>query len=192
MAALTFLPAVLLLIGRAAFWPAIPRLDHVHAQDSIGTRGLWGRVAALVGSHPRRTWVLTLTALLALAAFVPTLKADGISQSDLFLDKVESVTGQEVLAKHFPAGSGSPIQVAGARGQGRRRARRPGARGRRQRPVCRRGPGAPAKVVDGQVLVQATLTEAADSPAADRGGQAAARPTSTRSATTCSSVGRPR
>lgn len=166
VSALTFLPAVLLLIGRAAFWPAIPRLDHVHAQDSIGTRGLWGRVASLVGSHPRRTWVLTLTALLALAAFVPTLRADGISQSDLFLDKVESVTGQEVLAKHFPAGSGSPIQVLSPEAKADAVLAALGREDGVNEPYAGAAPGAPATVVDGQVLVQATLTEAADSPAA--------------------------
>lgn len=166
VSALTFLPAVLLLIGRAAFWPAIPRLDHVHAQDSIGTRGLWGRVASLVGSHPRRTWVLTLTALLALAAFVPTLRADGISQSDLFLDKVESVTGQEVLAKHFPAGSGSPMQVLSPEAKADAVLAALGREDGVNDPYAGAAPGAPATVVDGQVLVQATLTEAADSPAA--------------------------
>ena len=166
VSALTFLPAVLLLIGRAAFWPAIPRLDHVHAQDSIGTRGLWGRVASLVGSHPRRTWVLTLTALLALAAFVPTLRADGISQSDLFLDKVESVTGQEVLAKHFPAGSGSPIQVLSPEAKADAVLAALGREDGVNDPYAGAAPGALATVVDGQVLVQATLTEAADSPAA--------------------------
>ncbi len=166
ISALTFLPAVLLLIGRAAFWPAIPRLDHVHAQDKIGTRGLWGRVAALVGSHPRRTWVLTLTGLLALAAFLPTLKADGVSQSDIFLDKVESVTGQDVLAKHFPAGSGSPIQVLTPEGKVEAVLTALGQEDGVNDPYAGAAPGARPKVVDGQALVQATLTEAADSPAA--------------------------
>jgi RND superfamily putative drug exporter len=166
VSALTFLPAVLLLIGRAAFWPAVPRLDHVHAQDKIGTRGLWGRVAALVGSHPRRTWVLTLTGLLALAAFLPTLRADGVSQSDIFLDKVESVTGQDVLAKHFPAGSGSPIQVLTPESKVDAVLTALGKEDGVNDPYAGAAPGAPAKVVDGQVLVQATLTQAADSPAA--------------------------
>jgi RND superfamily putative drug exporter len=166
VSALTFLPAVLLLIGRAAFWPAVPRLDHVHAQDKIGTRGLWGRVASLVGTHPRRTWVLTLTGLLALAAFVPTLKADGISQSDLFLDKVESVTGQEVLARHFPAGSGSPIQVITPAPKAEAVLATLGKEEGVNDPYAGSAPGAPPKVVDGRVLVQATLTQAADSPAA--------------------------
>ena len=59
LASLTFLPAVLLLFGRQVFWPFAPKLDHVHAEDVVGTKGLWGRVADLVGRHPRRTWVIT-------------------------------------------------------------------------------------------------------------------------------------
>ena len=167
VSALTFLPAVLLLFGRSIFWPAIPRLDHVHAQDKIGTRGLWGRVASMVGQHPRRTWVLTLAGLLAAAAFLPTLKAEGITQSQIFLNEVESVTGQEVLAKHFPAGSGSPVQVVAPQAKASEvvavLSREEGVND----PYAGLVPGAPPKVVDGTVVVQATLTAAADSPEAD-------------------------
>lgn len=167
VSALTFLPAVLLLFGRSIFWPAIPRLDHVHAQDKIGTRGLWGRVASMVGQHPRRTWVLTLAGLLAAAAFLPTLKAEGITQSQIFLNEVESVTGQEVLAKHFPAGSGSPVQVVAPQAKASEvvavLSREQGVND----PYAGLVPGAPPKVVDGTVVVQATLTAAADSPEAD-------------------------
>lgn len=167
VSALTFLPAVLLLFGRSIFWPAIPRLDHVHAQDKIGTGGLWGRVASMVGQHPRRTWVLTLAGLLAAAAFLPTLKAEGITQSQIFLNEVESVTGQEVLAKHFPAGSGSPVQVVAPQAKASEvvavLSREEGVND----PYAGLAPGAPPKVVDGTVVVQATLTAAADSPEAD-------------------------
>ena len=76
LASLTFLPAILLLFGRQVFWPFAPKLDHVHAEDVVGTKGLWGRVADLVGRHPRRTWVITLVVLLAAAAFAPTFKAE--------------------------------------------------------------------------------------------------------------------
>jgi RND superfamily putative drug exporter len=167
ISALTFLPAVLLLFGRRIFWPAIPRLDHVHSEDKIGTRGLWGRVASMVGSHPRKTWVLTLAALIAAAAFVPSLKADGITQSEIFLTEVESVTGQEVLAEHFPAGSGSPVQVITPQGKADHvvdvLSREDGV----NNPYAGLTPGAPPKIVDGKVVVQATLTAAADSPDAD-------------------------
>ena len=51
--------------------------------------------------------------LLVLAAFLPTLKAEGVKQSDTFLTTVESVTGADALARHFPAGSGTPTIVIG-------------------------------------------------------------------------------
>jgi RND superfamily putative drug exporter len=167
VASLTFLPAVLLLFGRRIFWPMTPKVDHVHAEDSLGRRGIWGRVAAMVGRHPRRTWVLTLVALLACASFVPTLKADGISQSQTFLNKVESVTGQEVLARHFPAGSGSPVQIIVPQDQAAQAVAAVKSVDGVASVQVGETPGAPPKVVDGKVVVQATLTPAADSPAAE-------------------------
>jgi putative drug exporter of the RND superfamily len=167
VASLTFLPAVLLLFGRRIFWPIIPRVDHVHAEDSVGRRGIWGRVAAMVGRHPRRTWVLTLVALLACASFATTLKAAGITQSQLFLNKVESVTGQEVLARHFPAGSGSPVQIIAPRAQAEQALAEVRSVDGVASAFVGQTPGVPPKVVDGNVLIQATLTPAADSPAAE-------------------------
>lgn len=111
VSSMTFLPAVLLVFGRRIFWPVIPRVDHVHAEDVVNGKRLWGRVSGLVGGSPRKVWVVTALGLLACAAFLPTFKADGIQQSDLFLNEVESVTGQEVLARHFAAGSGTPVQI---------------------------------------------------------------------------------
>ena len=111
LASLTFLPAVLLLFGRQVFWPFAPKLDHVHAEDVVGTKGLWGRVADLVGRHPRRTWVITLVVLLAAAAFAPTFKASGSTIDETFLDDTDSIIAQRVIGEHFPAGSATPIQI---------------------------------------------------------------------------------
>jgi RND superfamily putative drug exporter len=167
VASLTFLPAVLLLFGRRIFWPIVPRVDHVHAEDSVGRRGIWGRVAAMVGRHPRRTWVLTLVVLLACAAFVPTLKAGGVTQSQLFLNKVESVAGQEVLARHFPAGSGSPVDIITPEAKAAQALAEVKSVNGVASAFVGQAPGTPPKVVDGNVLIQATLTPAADSPDAE-------------------------
>ncbi|MEO3782010.1 MMPL family transporter [Actinocorallia sp. B10E7] len=102
VAVLTFLPAALALLGRAAYWPS-RRLDRGHE--------LWERLAGVISRRPRRTWVLTALVLVALAAFMPTLKADGIAQTDVFLEKTPSITGQEALQRHFPAGSGNPAVI---------------------------------------------------------------------------------
>ena len=167
LAALTFLPAVLLLVGRRIFWPGTPRVDHEHAEDAVGRRGIWGRVAGMVGAHPRRTWVVTLLLLAACAAFVPTLNAKGVTQSDLFLTQVDSVTGQQVLGRHFPAGSGSPLQVVAPQDKAQQVVRvLSGVEGVRD-PAIGTVPGQAPKVVDGKVVVQATLVAAADSVEAE-------------------------
>jgi putative drug exporter of the RND superfamily len=179
LAALTFLPALLVRVardggtgehGRWVFWPARP---HVGSQGPE-SRGLWARVAGLVSSHPRRVWALTGLALLALAAFVPTLKADGVKQSDTFMSVVESVTGGDELAKHFPAGSGTPTLVVGpaASAEAMRAAvlATPGvasAAWTTDLPPGAAGGGAGSagtpKVVNGAVELQVTLTDQADS-----------------------------
>ena len=167
VAALTFLPGVLLLAGRRIFWPRIPRVDHVHAEDALGRSGVWGRVAGLVGNHPRRTWVLTFAALALCAAFVPTYAAKGVTQSDLFLTSVDSVTGQEVLARHFPAGSGSPVQIVTPQAEVDRVVALVGTVAGVRDPFVGETPGQPPKVVDGSVRVQATLVAPADSVEAE-------------------------
>lgn len=107
VATLTFLPSMLALLGRSAFWPFRPK----HGTEAHKPTGLWNRVAAAVGRKPRATWVLTTLVLLVGVAFVPQLKADGVPQTDLFLNEVESVTGQDVVSRHFPGGTGSPVVI---------------------------------------------------------------------------------
>lgn len=107
LASMTFLPAVLALVGRAAYWPFRPLAGSTPPESG----GLWGRIAGRVDRAPRTVWVVTSLVLLVGVAFVPQLKASGTSESDVFLDPVESVAGQEVLSRHFPGGSGAPAVV---------------------------------------------------------------------------------
>ncbi len=105
IASLTLLPALLLLLGKAAFWPAIPK------PSEKGQHRGWTRFAEKVTRRPRLVWMTTALALAALALFVPTLKAQGISQADFFTTSVESVEGNTALQRHFPSGDPSPVQV---------------------------------------------------------------------------------
>ena len=169
VAALTFLPALLVLGGRWVFWPFVPRVDHVHSQDKIGTRSVWGRVATMVGTHPRRTWALTLVGLLAAAAFAPTFKAEGISNADVFLTEVDSVQAQKAIDRHFPGGSGSPVQVIAPQGQAQPALEVLQREKGLQDPYIGLTPSSgdtPPTVRDGNVVLQATLVDQADSPAA--------------------------
>lgn len=167
-AALTFLPAALVLLGRKAYWPKGPKYGSEHPERA----GLWGKVAALVGRQPRKLWIVCTVVLIGFVAFLPTLRASGVPQSALFLNKAQSVTGQDVAAKHFPAGAGSPVEIispaastakvlaAVQKVDGIASVAVLGAGGQ---PVA---PGGDPKVVNGKVEIQATLKQAADSDSA--------------------------
>ncbi len=131
LAALTLLPAILLVAGRrsrALFWPrrptyvapgAAPGATHGEhaadappaAVDAAEGNGLWARWARFVARHARPVWIVSAAVLLLAAAFVPTFRAGGTSQTDVFLTPVDSVAGEEVLAEHFPAGAVQPALV---------------------------------------------------------------------------------
>jgi RND superfamily putative drug exporter len=168
VSSMTFLPALLLLFGRRIFWPVIPRVDHMHAEDVVNSRRIWGRVSGLIGRSPRKVWAVSALALLACGVFVPTFKAEGTSQEELFLNKVESVTGQEALARHFDAGSGTPVQILTPTDRAQEVVEAATEVDGVATASAGQAPGVPPKVVDGQVLVQATLNVAADSPEATK------------------------
>lgn len=154
IATLTFLPAVLALLGRSAFWPFRPRFDTVAHREN----GLWQRVSALVGRRARATWIVTTLVLLVGIAFVPQLKANGVAQTDFFLNPVESVIGQDVLTKHFDGGTGSPVVVIVDQSAAREAVTMATA----VKGVASVTPSS-GKVVDGKVELFATLKVPADS-----------------------------
>jgi RND superfamily putative drug exporter len=107
LAGLTFLPAVLVLLGRSAFWPLRPNYGTEISQDT----GVWSKVSGFVGRRYRMVWIVTAVGLALLAAFAPTFKADGVPASQFFTTTVASTQAQEALERHFPAGSGSETIV---------------------------------------------------------------------------------
>ncbi|MFS0732188.1 efflux RND transporter permease subunit [Microbacterium sp. 1P10UB] len=113
LSALTFLPALLALFGRAAFWPFIPKRAGAGIPDDLTqpVTGIWPRQARFVARHARPVWIVCTVVLLASAAGVLQLKADGVPTSDLVLGASEARDGQVALAEHFPGGSGSPAYV---------------------------------------------------------------------------------
>lgn len=113
LSALTFLPALLALFGRVAFWPFIPKGQVATLPDDLTepVTGLWPRQARFIARHARAVWAVCTVALLVGALGITQLKADGVPSSDLVLGASEARDGQEVLAEHFPAGSGSPVYV---------------------------------------------------------------------------------
>ncbi|MFX1759156.1 MMPL family transporter [Rhodococcus sp. Q1] len=168
LASVTFLPAALVLLGRVAFWPTRPAYDaNADVDDIQKSHKVWGRVAAFVGSKPRPIWIVCSLVLIAFALLAPQFKASGVASSDLFLLQTDSKSGQEVLGDHFDAGTGSPTIVVAREGALDDVVRTTeGVDGvTTARPVP--GPGGTPRVVDGLVAVQATLSDPADSLAAE-------------------------
>jgi RND superfamily putative drug exporter len=155
--ALTFLPAALTLLGRAAFWPFRP----LAGSEAPERAGLWGRVADLIRRRPVPVLAATVAFLLAAAAFLPALRADGIALADTIRGSSQAVDGQAVLARHYDAGVGSPAVVITPAASADAVARAAGAVGG----VAEVVPAGP-KAVDGLAQLDATLEDPADSDAA--------------------------
>ncbi|WP_244871994.1 MMPL family transporter [Catellatospora sp. TT07R-123] len=166
LVSLTLLPAILVLLGRVAFWPVRPRFGSAPAEE----RGIWAKVSALVGRRARLVWIATAFLLLAGVAGLTQLKADGIPQTEGFTGHQDSVAAQELTNAHFPGGTGSPAEIvvrADKLDQALAVVRQTAGVAEAHVytgpfPI----PGAPPKVVDGLVRIDATLADAADSPAA--------------------------
>ncbi|MFD7534635.1 MMPL family transporter [Streptomyces sp. NPDC059819] len=165
LSTLTFLPAVLVLLGNAAYWPARPR----PAEAGGGGHGVWRRVARRVEKTPRKIWAVALLGLIACAAFAPTLNSKGVPLDEIFVNDAPSVAAQATLAEHFPGGSGNPtVVIAHAGSQDKIIARAKATDGVADaKALSERGrPGGSARVVDGKVRVDVTLKDPADSDAA--------------------------
>ncbi len=157
LAMLTLLPAVLVVVGRWVFWPRIPHTGSVVHEEA----GMFARLGRSISARPRTVWLATAFVLGLLALNVVNLKADGLPQSDAFINTPDSVVGQELLAEHFPAGTGSPVIIIG-----------PASQAEQITAVVTSDPGvageaAPSRTAGDLVEVQVTLADAPDSPAAD-------------------------
>ncbi|MFF4170753.1 MMPL family transporter [Streptomyces sp. NPDC001744] len=185
LGALTFLPAALVLTGRAAYWPARPKTLPAGTDTgpdaptgTTGTTGkrlggghaLWTRIAAVVDRAPRKVWAVTLVGLLACAAFAPTLNSRGVPFDEIFVNDAPSVAAQETLGRHFPGGAGNPaVIIADAGAASRVTAAAKDVEGVDSAfPVDASGRPAPGEplVAGGRVRIDVTLADAADSDAA--------------------------
>jgi len=156
-AMLTLLPALLVIFGRWMFWPLRPTLGSAEPTE----RGLWARIGRRMARRPRMVWIVTAVVLAALALGLTGLKANGLQNKDGFRTHPESVTGDAVLARHFPAGAGDPVQVIGnAAAAGQLQSALSGNAGVTgvTRPV----------VKDGLAYLEGTLTSSSDSQASYR------------------------
>ncbi|MET1064674.1 MAG: MMPL family transporter [Arthrobacter sp.] len=179
-AALTLLPALMALLGRAAFWPFRPKLLPETGREPElvtgleGQKGLWRATGSLVSRRPRTVWVASALLLVVASAGVLQLKANGVPQTEVILAASNAVDGQRALARHFDAGSGSPAVIVADEAKAREVLdRTKAADGVGDAYLLADGgvplitapgsaPTAPA-VKDSKVLINATLNFAADS-----------------------------
>ncbi|KAA8883817.1 MMPL family transporter [Nocardia colli] len=103
---LVALPAALALFGRNVFWPFVPQADERIAAE----QGMWHAIAAGV---VRRPVLVACGTLVVLGGFAAGLIGTdvGLSQTDQFRVRAESVEGFDTLAAHFPAGAANPTIV---------------------------------------------------------------------------------
>lgn len=169
LSSLSLLPALLIVFGRSAFWPFAPKLlpasSHPHLIKNPNgleeSRGIWRRVGQLISKQPVGVWIVTLVILGLCIAGLPQLKANGVSQTQVILGQSSAVDGQKALARHFAAGSGSPVEIVTDKNT------LPAVIAKIKSTAGITQATAGDKVVNGQVLVSATLNDDPYSQAAE-------------------------
>lgn len=160
-ALLTLFPALLVVLGRWIFWPVVPR----HGAPDPTERGPWARTGRRIARRPRLVWGVTAAVLALCSLGMVQLRAEGIGNADAFIGKPDSIVGQEVSARYFPAGSGDPLVVVADREQAERVGRAVAATEGVVPDSLGPLPGAGPSFGD-RVLFEATMTAPADSGAA--------------------------
>ncbi len=103
---LLVLPPLLALFGAKLFWPFIPRPG---SAETVNT-GPWHRVAEAVARRPALIGSVAIIGLAVLATGLFGTKI-GLSQTEQFRVKADSVAGFDTLAQHFPSGFTGPTFV---------------------------------------------------------------------------------
>ena len=120
IAQITFLPAVLLIVGRKAFWPRIPRdSDHAAGDQAAGDHEqsqteeesrVWSAIGTRVARHPVRVTVITVLLLGAACAGLAAMYTNGDPVASI-KGNPGSVVGEQFLAEHYPAGDLAPVVI---------------------------------------------------------------------------------
>ena len=103
VAGLLVLPAAMVLFGRWIFWPLIPKLGGKNPYE----KSIWTKLGRGVAKRPLVVAAVGVAILAGLASAGSGIKV-GLSANDIFIEKPEAVTGQEVLAEGFAAGQAAP------------------------------------------------------------------------------------
>ncbi len=107
LANLTLLPALLLIVGRRAFWPFVPQTGSVGSDE---THGPWRRIAERI-SRSHRVIAPAVVVVLGVLAIGLTDLRSTLSGNAQFTGVVQSQLGQTLVSEHFSPGASSPIEV---------------------------------------------------------------------------------
>ena len=108
----TLLPALLLVLGRAAFWPRVPHPGQVGGEESRA----WSGIGARIARHPGRVALGAVVLLGVACAGLATLRTESSPLSDL-KGHPSSVIGAQLLAEHYPAGAIAPLALLAPPGE---------------------------------------------------------------------------
>lgn len=106
LAGLTLLPALLTIIGRRSFWPAVPKFG----SEDRSTRSVYRRIGEVVTGKPIATIVIVV-GLLVVASLGILTQPGGLGIGGGFRAKPESIQGQIALSKALPPGELATTQV---------------------------------------------------------------------------------
>jgi RND superfamily putative drug exporter len=106
IAGLLVLPSALVVFGRWIFWPFVPKVGGKNPYE----KSIWSRLGKAVSKKPLAVAAIGVAILGGLASGGLGIK-NGLSATEIFIEKPEAVLGQEVLADAFPAGSATPTIV---------------------------------------------------------------------------------
>lgn len=110
LAGLTFIPAVLRLLGHRAYWPSKVSKEEVDGPGRNELRGFWGKLGTYISKRPLFTAGSSIIVL-----FIMGLGVFRIEPSYDLLDSLpegsESVKGFHVVEEFFPSGTGDPTNV---------------------------------------------------------------------------------
>jgi len=106
IAGLLVLPSALVVFGRWIFWPFVPKVGGKNPYE----KSIWSKLGKAVSKKPLAVAAIGVAILGGLASGGLGIK-NGLSATEIFIEKPEAVLGQEVLADAFPAGSATPTIV---------------------------------------------------------------------------------
>ncbi len=112
LAGLTLVPALLVWLGRAAYWPFVPRYNPQAAAtpDVTSLHGFWGRLGAWTAKH-RIAAVVSSIVLLGIFTLGNIGSLPSYNFLTAFRKPTDSGAGFSILQNHFPSGTLAPTTV---------------------------------------------------------------------------------